>query len=404
MVEKPGFQEDSLIAPAEEFPDSPVPEACLAYQRGREALENRAFEAAIRCFRETLERDPAYLGAWHDLGMAHYRLEQWKAAAEAFERGLELAPGAANLRFKKGMCRLREGRVQEAVEILEQAAAAGLLEAHFQLGLISAQPAQRQRRQRQRAIQHFEAILGGVDEGQEYEGLDRVCLALGGLYGEEPDTHPQAIEVYRRGLAINPLAPLAHDRLGVLLMQRGQTLGALGEFKVAIQLDPAFRAPYTHLAHLFLHHVEPADLAQEYEHIAEEFGAQAPQILARLSLELVEQGREQTYESLYTKGHQLKNLMGIAGSRLRGLVRRARGTVSWEEELAGLAAEQERFYKEWVGFLGAMKPEKVHPGIVEPARLVRKVAEVVKSQAGQVRLQVRVGRIGKKGVRVSSLR
>ena len=292
--------------------------------------------------------------------------------------------------LKKAMAYLHEGRIKEARELFEDAAAKGNLEARFQLGLIYAHQGRRRRAARLRAIGYFTEILEAVENGAACEGLDRVCFALGSIYNEEKETRSEAIKAVRKGLGVNPLSPLGHNSLGILLLNDNQVLSALGEFKVAIQLDPEFRAPYTHLARLFFEHVKPGDLGQEYQHIAEEFGDGAAQVLARLSFELVELGREQAYEGLYTKGHQLKNLMGIAGSRLRGLRRRVRGKEGLEGELTNLALEHEHLYEEWVGYLNTMKPEQVRLGIVEPAGLVNKVAEAIRSQAGKVRLGVRV--------------
>ncbi len=281
------------------------------------------------------------------------------------------------------------GQQQEAAEVFEEAAGAGHLEARFQLALLYIRQGRRQRELRQRAISHLEAILRACEAGQEYPGEERACFALGSLYAEEPETRAQAIRAFRRGLGLNPLSAAGHDSLGLALLESGQALGALGEFKVAIQLDPSLGSAYAHLARLLSHHTRPEDLAQEYGHISEEFGPRAPQVLARLSLELMELGRDQVYQGLYTKGHQLKNLMGLLGSRLRGLARRAQGTAS-EGELGELAVEQERLYHEWVKYLGAMKPEPVRPALLDPVRVVRRALEVVRTQAGPSRLCLRM--------------
>jgi signal transduction histidine kinase len=240
------------------------------------------------------------------------------------------------------------------------------------------------------AVGYLEAILAACDAGQACAGEDRVCFALGNLYAQAVQTRPQAIRTYRRGLALNPLSAPGHDGLGLVLLESGQVLGALGEFKVALQLDPGLASAYVHLARLFFHHVESAELAQEYAHIAEEFGPRSSAVLARLSLELMELSREQTYQGLYSKGHQLKNLMGLMGSRLRGLVRQARGTETWEAELGELAAEQERLYAEWVKYLGAMKPEAVRLVPLDPAQVAQRVFAALRIQAGDAVLRLRV--------------
>ena len=62
-------------------------------------------------------------------------------------------------------------------------------------------------------------------------------------------------------------------------------------------------------------------------------------------------GKRQVYEGFYTKGHRIKNLLGIIGSRLRGLGRRAEG--DGQQEIERLGSEHEALYDEWVGFLEA---------------------------------------------------
>jgi signal transduction histidine kinase len=368
------------------------PEAVKLRASGHAALADEAFSEAAELFSQALELAPGNAGLWHDLGGARCRLEQWDRAREAFDHALELAPGDGELLFHKGVCQVRAGLTQDAAATLEAAVeATEHLEARFQLGLLYARESHRRHRPRQQAVQHLEAILTAVDAGRPYAAVDRVCFALGGLYGNAPESLPQAISVYRRGLAHNPLSAVGHNSLGQLLMESGQLLGALGEFKVAIQLDPAFRVPYTQLAHLLFHHIQPSELAQEYAHIIEEFAERAPRVLAHLSLELTEQATQQIHEGIYTKGHQLKNLLGILGSRLRGMARRRAGDdPSSAADLELLVSMQGRVYDEWVGFLGAMKPDPVRPVLLEPARLVRHVAEVVRTQQQNAALEVRV--------------
>ena len=395
-VAPPGSAEDPAAGVPQEAAQDPEDAAPADatpsedYQRGLDELERGEFEAAVRALRRAVAGEPVDPEPWRALGLALSHLERWDQAEQAFDRGLANAADDPDLLYRKGLCQIRAGRSSAAEDSLGRAAAAGRLEAHFQLGLLYAGGARRRSQGDQPAIGHFEAILQAVDEGAEFAGLDRVCFAVGGLYGEDSATRQQAVRAYRRGLSVNPLSPAGHTSLGVLLLQGGQVLGALGEFKVAIQLDPEFRAPHTHLARLFFHHMKPEELTQEYEHIGKEFGDLAPQVLSRVSLELMELGRQQAYEGLYTRGHQLKNLIGILGSRLRSVGRKARGTAPWAEELSGLIADHERLYEEWVAYLGAMKPERAQPAIVDPARLVLKVAETIRSHAGQNRLQVRV--------------
>jgi signal transduction histidine kinase len=316
-------------------------------------------------------------------GRELWNIEQWEGAQEEFVKARMSDPQNLEYLYWLGWAHSKLGLVQDAIETWGEATEAGHLQSQWQLGLLLAR--QGRASVRGQAIVHLEAVVEGVALGGEWEGVDRLYFALGALYAEKESETDRATRLFRRGLSLNPLSALGHSSLGQLLMQEGQVLGAMGEFKVAIQLDPALRAPYINLARLFLRHVKPGDLAQEYQHITEEFNEKSPQVLATLSQEMVEVGKQQVYEGFYTKGHRLKNLMGLMGSRLRSLVRKGGG-----DELAQLEREHERLYDEWVGFLGAMKSEAVRPVRVEAAKLVKRVVEVARSQVWKSELQVRV--------------
>ena len=271
----------------------------------------------------------------------------------------------AEASFLEGMAQLQAGMATQAVDLLEAAAAEGHLEACFQLALYYTGRGRRGSQLLEQAIGHLESILAAAEDRATLStGLDRVCFVLGNVYAQESATLEEALTTLRQGLSINPLSAFGHNSLGAVLMRDAQVLGALGEFKVAIQLDPELRPAYTNLARLLFKHVKPDDLAQEYQHIAEEFEERTSQVLARLSLELVELGREQVYEGLYTKGHQLKNLIGLAGSRVRGLLKRMDESDPASADLRSLATEHEHLYEEWVGYLSTMPPDCLCPSLI----------------------------------------
>lgn len=347
------------------------------------------------------------------LGRRLYREEHWSEAVEVLEQVLAADqknlpdPLRGEMLFLRGMALVRAGSEAEGIDDLEAAAAVGWLEARFQLALLYARQGRRRGALRQRAIDHLEHIFD-AEEGDPSlaAGSDRVCFALGGLYAEGDDSgdSERAIAAFHRGLALNPLSAVGHNHLGQLQMRTDQPLSALGEFKVALQLDPDFRAAHSNLARLFFEHVKPEDLADEYAHIVEEFEGRAPQVLARLSQELVELGREQVYRALYTKGHQLKNLIGVVGSRLRRVGRKlAETTHTSTQELVGagealqqLEAEHERLYEEWVGYLSAMTPDQIYTSLIDAARVVSRVTDALAADGGTsipVRIQEGVPRI-----------
>lgn len=312
----------------------------------------------------------------------------------AADAGGSGGPWRREMLFLRGMCHLREGREADGVGDLEAAARQGWLEARFQLAQHYARKGRRGGDLRKMAISHLQQVVAAdADDPTLTAGLDRVCFALGGLYaeGEDPGDLDRGIAAYRQGLSANPLSAAGHNSLGQLLV-RYEPLGALGEFKVALQLDPDFRAAYGNLARLLLERIPPQELAAEYARIVEEFEDRAPHVLARLSQELVELGREQAYRGLYTKGHQLKNLIGLVGSRLRRLARRMPAEAGAGEELRQIEEEHGRLYEEWVGYLSAMTPERLVTGLVDPARVARRVVSVLGANtAAGLRIRVQEG-------------
>lgn len=329
-------------------------------------------------------------------GRRLFRQGRHPEAREILLRALEPASErprgseAGEMLFLRGMCHLQEGAEADAVEDLEAAAGQGWLEARFQLAQYYAGQGRRGDLRRQ-AISHLRQVLAAdADDPSLAAGRDRVCFALGGIYaeGDEPGDIDRGIAAYRQGLSVNPLSAVGHNSLGQLLM-RFEPLAALGELKVALQLDPDLRAACGNLARLLVERIPPRELAAEYARIVEEFEERAPHVLARLSQELVELGREQAYRGLYTKGHQLKNLIGVVGSRLRRLTRKLPADDGAAEELRQVEHEHARLYEEWVGYLSAMTPDRVVTRLVDPARVARRVVEAL-GAGTQVALGVRV--------------
>jgi signal transduction histidine kinase len=288
-----------------------------------------------------------------------------------------------------GIGLMRVGRTNEAQTTLEEAAESGCVEAHYHLGLFYIRQGRKPRIQQQ-ARGHLEAVLRAYDGGYTFPEVDRIFFALGQMYSRVDDNREAAIKLFRKGLSINPLSAIGHNSLGELLLSENQILGALGEFKVALQLDPQMPAAYTNLAHILYYHIRPEELEQEYAHLIEEFGDLGPRVISRLAQELVSLSREQVFRSLYTKGHQLKNLMGILGSRLRRLLRRSEQHKDMAGDLTGIVAEQDHLYQEWVGYLATMHAERLEPVAVDPAKVVRRVIEAVGNQEAGVEIALRL--------------
>lgn len=365
------------------LPESPNAEARRHCRDGDSALETGDLSRAEAAYATALSHDAGNLRALHNLGVVHYSRGSWQHAIASFERALGMTDDNSDLHFKIGMCLLKTGT--DGASVAFESAIAGKpdhLEAHFQLALLRAEGAESGSRGRQQAVEMLRYILQTVDRGVPYGNVDGTCFLLASFLDDLPENIDEAIAVYRRGLEANPLFAPGHNNLGVLLMQSGQTLQALGAFKIAIQLEPDYALPYRNLAYLLFDHKNSAQMEQEYTTIIEEFGAKAASVLARLSLELIDMGRVQVGESLYTRGHQIKNLMGLVGSRTRRLIRKVPKDSGVLDGLREIARDQEHIYDQWVAYLRSMKQDPLNPTLVDIPLLLRNIKKTVSSRAG----------------------
>jgi len=386
---KPEIPDNAPIRPdrigiVRTLPESANAGARRRCREGDYALETGGLASAEGAYRAALTEDAGNVRARHNLGVVYYRQGRWRDALACFTACLDLAPDhAADMHFKMGLCRVKGG-FQGARQDFEAATEIDPdhLEAHFQLALLRAEGAESGSEGRQQAVEALRYILEAVDRGALFGNVDGVCFLLASFLDDLPENIDEAISVYRRGLEANPLFAPGHNNLGVLLMHTGQTLQALGAFKIAIQLEPDYALPYRNLAHLLFDHKSSAQMEQEYTSIIEEFGAKAASVLARLSLELIDLGRVQVGESLYTRGHQIKNLMGLVGSRTRRLIRRVPQEDRVLDDLREVARDQEHIYDQWVAYLRSMKQDPLNPTLVDIPVLVGKIKESVSTRTG----------------------
>lgn len=373
------------IDPSSELPESANEMARQKTRAGDIALLGGHLSVAQRAYDAALKADAHDIRAIHNLGVVAYRQGSWDVAQTRFQVCLELDSLRADFHFQWGLCAVKLGKDKDAMQAFSRAVDCddNHFRARFQLALFYARGAAPGSSERQEAVDHLNAIVSACDAGAEFASLDRVCFLLASLLDDFPDYNKRAIDVYRRGLEVDSLFAPGHNNLGVLLMKTGQILPALGAFKIAIQLEPDYTLPYGNLARLLFHHMSSAQMEIEFTNITEEFGVQAPAILSRLSLELIDLGRVQVYESLYTHGHRIKNLMGLSGSRMRRTLRKLPNDAPGMADLKEIAQDQEQVYHQWVDYLRSMKQETMSLTLVNVVVLIQRAVEGVKPRAGQ---------------------
>jgi signal transduction histidine kinase len=155
--------------------------------------------------------------------------------------------------------------------------------------------------------------------------LARTYFALGSLYDDSSESAEAALAAYARGEALDSSRPESANNVGVIHRQRGEEGAAIVWLCEAVARDPDYDRAYHNLA-LVLH--QSPDPARAWEAILQAFPGSAPrasEVVARVAAALVEVGRAEVYEALYTGGHRLKNVLGVLGDRLRRLAALAGG-------------------------------------------------------------------------------
>ncbi|MBI4861218.1 MAG: tetratricopeptide repeat protein [Candidatus Riflebacteria bacterium] len=337
-----------------------------------------------------------------NLGAAALGAGRPEEALEWLKRALELAPDDPRLHLNAGLALERLGKRDEVVGHYRAVPrlAPDWVEGALRLATFFAQERPRDPAHRQEAIETLREVLElpvSEDEVKRRQ-LARAWFLLGSLYDDLPDRYPDAIEAYRKGLALEPGFSTAHNNLGALYLQSGNDQQALEHLEQALLAAPNSRNVHRNLAKLLYHRQTVEQGARLFCRIAEQGGASAGVGLFGLAQALVDQASVEAYEDLYSRGHQVKNRVGMAASRLKRLARAVRsGELAGEplaRKLDEALADQEDLYALLVAILRVVRPESLKPVEVDVGealhRLVARLRTVHKGRA-RIKLQVQPG-------------
>lgn len=93
-----------------------------------------------------------------------------------------------------------------------------------------------------RARQHFERAL------QIYPQGDWGYLYLGGIYMEQDNDYPKAIEYFEKAIRLNVMNEVARDYLGIAMLNQGNYKEAAEDFRQALEINPTDEDARQHLA------------------------------------------------------------------------------------------------------------------------------------------------------------
>jgi tetratricopeptide (TPR) repeat protein len=217
--------------------------AHLARRKGNLAEAGRQFE-------RVLALQPTDVAALFWLGDVHLAQGRADAAEPHFARALELQPSSLSARFGLGRTALARRDYRRAVEHLEIVLARdpGAAGVHYPLALAyralgderKAEAHLQQRREHDilPADPLMVELDGLLESAQTYESL--------GIKALDRHDWSAAVDLFRRGLALEPNHAALRHRLGTALYMMGDQNGARAEFERALAAEPEFaRAHYS---------------------------------------------------------------------------------------------------------------------------------------------------------------
>ena len=195
--------------------------------------------------------------------------------------------------------------------------------------------------------------------------LARIHFLLGSAWADDPAWLERAEAAYRDGLKLRPGHAGAANQLALLALARGDLAGALDDIERALRIDAAHGLAWRSAARVLEASSPGAALPGLVERILDAAwpgaGSAAGQVAPRLVTAMAEVARGDVLAGIYTRGHRVKNLLGIAAARARSARKHAdgggagAGAGDLSERLAELERDLTALYDEWAIYLRSMQ-------------------------------------------------
>lgn len=245
---------------------------------------------------------------------------------------------------------------------------------------------------RQEAIAELERMVGDMTESSravvENVELARLYFLLAAAYEDDPAKLDKAEELYRKGLVLRPGHAMAANRLALLTLARGDSEAALIEIERALRIDAGHGLAWRNAARVLEASSPGPGLPQVVGRLLDAAnpgaGTAAAAVAPRLVTATAEVARSDVLAGMYTRGHRLKNVLGIIGSRTRS-ARKLAGEGELSQRLADLESEVTALYNEWATYLRSMQTSGP---VIEVVPAVALVSEVVEAASAKSTVQV----------------
>lgn len=276
---------------------------------------------------------------------------------------------------------LRE-RIGEPVDVEALLAEDPSVAARIALALRLARRRGRDPSARRRVVEILERLL--EDLAEKAEGRPeaaRVHLLLATIHDDDPEGVALAEWHYAAALAALPREVMCCNNLAVIALAAGDLPAAQEWLLRALVTNPRHETSYANLARAMMVKGDPETMREVLQEMVE-LGLDAS-AAANLCYALVDLARQDARHDLATKGHQLKNLLGVVGARLRSAVKHSEGET--RERLERVAARLAGLYDEWAAYLRTMREE---PGALDTFAANALATEAAREVEGRVDLRL----------------
>lgn len=331
-----------------------------------------------------------------DRGVVEMAGEDYQAAFEAFERAIERGFDPTEAGVQAAACLASLGRFDDARARLEALLEArpghpeGLYWLGFSLAGIREEPGRWDQ-----AVACLRELLGDPEAAGPWL-TGRGHLLLASLLDDRRDHYDEAVEHYQAGIELAPDEPIGHNNLGALLLAMGRPDEARPHLAQAMLRRPGSARTHQNMARLYYRSMEEATLRGDLASMVEQLpGDELAPAVSGLMVALVDEARRQAYRDYYERCHRLKNLLAVAGGRIKRLLKKADEDSGLRRGLEGLLRTQEDAYERLADDLRELKPGAGPGEVLDLVAGARSVARQVRQHAPEgVEVEVVAGRGG----------
>ena len=209
-----------------------------------------------------------------------------------------------------------------------------------------------------------------------------------GLLLRQSERFDEALESLDRADAIDDTHPRLHAIRGVVHFHRGDHEAARNDLRAALERDPR---DVTSLFNLTLVHVA-AKAYDRAQGCIERLITLQPDRQGDYHRFLVELGEVRALDETLTQAHRIKNLLSVAGDRLRRFYGEHQEALDAEgrEDLRAIRDDLSTVYGDMVGLLGVIRPRPMEFVPTNLRRVIDRIGFVAMTRARGIAIDVDV--------------